>query len=218
MVKNLENFLRIKEPEPKMPEPVKPDVLSEDTKRAQRIPPGQFQTIKWPVLHAGSVPRISLESWRLELFGLVANRVSLSWEELQAQPKVRVFADMHCVTRWSMLDNVWEGVSTRHLAALAGIKADAKYVIAHCSHGFTTNMPLKDFLDDDCLVAWSRNDQPLEPDHGWPLRLMIPKLYAWKSAKWLLGLEFAASDEPGFWEQNGYHNHGDPWTEERFWD
>ena len=201
-----------------MTEPVKPDVLSEDTKRAQRIPPGQFQTIKWPVLHAGSVPRISLESWRLELFGLVANRVSLSWEELQAQPKVRVFADMHCVTRWSMLDNVWEGVSTRHLAGLAGIKADAKYVIAHCSHGFTTNMPLKYFLDDDCLVAWSRNDQPLEPDHGWPLRLMIPKLYAWKSAKWLLGLEFAASDEPGFWEQNGYHNHGDPWTEERFWD
>ena len=136
-------------------------VTSEDTKRPIRIPPGQYQTIKWPVLHAGSVPRINLDRWKLELLGLVEKPVSLNWQELQAQPHVRVFADMHCV---------------------------------------------------------SRNDQPLDPDHGWPLRLMIPKLYAWKSAKWLLGLEFAATDEPGFWEQNGYHNHGDPWTEERFWD
>ena len=193
-------------------------VTSEDTKRPIRIPPGQYQTIKWPVLHAGSVPRINLDRWKLDLLGLVEKPVSLNWQELQAQPHVRVFADMHCVTRWSMLDNVWEGVSTRHLADLAGVKSNAKFVIAHCAHGFTTNMPIADFLGDDCLVAWSRNDEPLDPDHGWPLRLMIPKLYAWKSAKWLLGLEFAATDEPGFWEQNGYHNHGDPWTEERFWD
>ncbi|MFM7592908.1 MAG: molybdopterin-dependent oxidoreductase, partial [Isosphaeraceae bacterium] len=154
----------------------------------------------------------------LQLFGLVEKAVALNWSELQAQPYVKIFADMHCVTRWSMLDNTWEGVSTRHLASLAGIKPEARYVIAHGAHGFTTNMPLADFLDEDCLVAWSRNGEALDPDHGWPLRLVIPKLYAWKSAKWLLGLEFSATDEPGFWEQNGYHNHGDPWTEERFWD
>lgn len=193
-------------------------IISDDTRRGNRIPPGQFQTVKWPVLHAGSVPTIKLERWRLDLFGLVQQRVGLTWDELQAQPHVQVFADMHCVTRWSMLDNTWEGVSTRHLAELAGVKPEAKYVIAHGAHGFTTNMPIGDFLGDDCLVAWSRNGQTLDPDHGWPLRLVIPKLYAWKSAKWLLGLEFVQSDEPGFWEQNGYHNHGDPWTEERFWD
>ncbi|MFM7132310.1 MAG: sulfite oxidase-like oxidoreductase [bacterium] len=195
-----------------------PILVSTDTQRSNRIPPGQFLTQKWPVLHAGSVPRIDLQKWQLQLFGLVEKAVVLNWSELQAQPSVKIFADMHCVTRWSMLDNTWEGVSTRHLASLAGIKPEARYVIAHGAHGFTTNMPLADFLDEDCLVAWSRNGEALDPDHGWPLRLVIPKLYAWKSAKWLLGLEFSATDEPGFWEQNGYHNHGDPWTEERFWD
>lgn len=193
-------------------------VVSDDTKRANRIPPGQFETQKWPVLHAGSVPRIDLNKWKLALFGRVDSPQSLSWQELQAQPHTTVLADMHCVTRWSMLENTWEGVSTRHLARLAGVKADVKFVIAHGEHGFTTNMPIADFLDDDCLVAWSRNGEALSPDHGWPLRLVIPKLYAWKSAKWLVGLEFSTHDEPGFWEQNGYHNHGDPWTEERFWD
>ncbi|MFM7317600.1 MAG: sulfite oxidase-like oxidoreductase [bacterium] len=195
-----------------------PILVSSDTQRSNRIPPGQFLTQKWPVLHAGSVPRIDLQKWQLQLFGLVEKAVALNWSELQAQPYVKIFADMHCVTRWSMLDNTWEGVSTRHLASLAGIKPEARYVIAHGAHGFTTNMPLADFLDEDCLVAWSRNGEALDPDHGWPLRLVIPKLYAWKSAKWLLGLEFSATDERGFWEQNGYHNHGDPWTEERFWD
>lgn len=194
------------------------EILSSDTKRGNRIPPGQFQTQKWPVLHAGSVPRIDLEKWSLKIFGAVDREVTLSWAQLSEQPKVKIFADMHCVTRWSMLDNTWEGVSTLHLASLAGVKPEAKFVIAHGAHGFTTNMPLADFMDDDCLVAWSRNGEELSPDHGWPLRLVIPKLYAWKSAKWLLGLEFVTRDEPGFWEQNGYHNHGDPWTEERFWD
>lgn len=193
-------------------------LTSSDTQRANRIPPGQFQTVKWPVLHAGSVPRIDLQKWQLQLWGQVERPTVLNWTELQAQPHVKIFADMHCVTRWSMLDNTWEGVSTRQLSSLAGVKPEAKYVIAHGAHGFTTNMPLADFLDEDCLVAWSRNGEALDPDHGWPLRLVIPKLYAWKSAKWLIGLEFASTDEPGFWEQNGYHNHGDPWTEERFWD
>ncbi len=193
-------------------------LTSSDTQRANRIPPGQFQTVKWPVLHAGSVPRIDLQKWQLQLWGQVERPTVLNWTELQAQPHVKIFADMHCVTRWSMLDNTWEGVSTRQLSSLAGVKPEAKYVIAHGAHGFTTNMPLADFLDEDCLVAWSRNGEALDPDHGWPLRLVIPKLYAWKSAKWLTGLEFASTDEPGFWEQNGYHNHGDPWTEERFWD
>ena len=198
--------------------PRQPAIISDDTRRPNRIPPGQYLTNTWPVLHAGSVPEIDLAAWRLELFGLVEHRTSLSWPKLQAEPHVRVLADMHCVTRWSMLGNTWEGVSTRHLASLAGVKPEAKFVIAHGEHGFTTNMPLDDFLGDDCLVAWSRNGVPLDPDHGWPLRLVIPKLYAWKSAKWLVGLEFAATDEPGFWEQNGYHNHGDPWTQERYWD
>lgn len=193
-------------------------LTSSDTQRANRIPPGQFQTVKWPVLHAGSVPRIDLQKWQLQLWGQVERPTVLNWTELQAQPHVKIFADMHCVTRWSMLDNTWEGVSTRQLSSLAGVKPEAKYVIAHGAHGFTTNMPLADFLDEDCLVAWSRNGEALDPDHGWPMRLVIPKLYAWKSAKWLTGLEFASTDEPGFWEQNGYHNHGDPWTEERFWD
>lgn len=193
-------------------------IISSDTGRSNRIPPGQFQTQKWPVLHAGGVPRIDLEKWSLTLSGLVDHPQKITWQELQAFPHVKILADMHCVTRWSLLDNTWEGVSTRYLANLAGVQSKARYVIAHGEHGFTTNLPLSDFLDDDCLVAWSRNGEPLSPDHGWPLRLMIPKLYAWKSAKWLVGLEFTEHNEPGFWEQNGYHNHGDPWTEERFWD
>jgi len=195
-----------------------PEIVSSDTKRGNRIPPGQFQTQKWPVLHAGPVPQIHLDQWSLRIFGAVDREITLSWAQLQKQPKVKIFADMHCVTRWSMLDNTWEGISTGHLASLAGIRPEAKFVVAHGAYGFTTNMPLADFMDDDCLVAWSRNGEELSPDHGWPLRLVIPKLYAWKSAKWLMGLEFVARDEPGFWEQNGYHNHGDPWTEERFWD
>lgn len=193
-----------------------PDVISGDTKRSRRIPPGQTQTKKWPVLHAGVVPRVDLKTWRFTLFGLVDQPKSWTWDEFRALPASRVLADMHCVTRWSLLDNLWEGVLVRDVVSHVHIKPEANFVLAHAEHGFTTNLPLEDFLGDDCLFAWRHGGEPLEPDHGWPLRLVVPKLYAWKSAKWVRGIEFLAADQPGFWEQNGYHDRGDPWIEERF--
>ncbi len=193
------------------------DIVSPDTLREQRIPPGQFQTRKWPVLHAGSVPRVDLAQWRLSLFGLVEEPRSWTWDEFRALPSSRVFADMHCVTQWSLLDNLWEGVLVRELMTHVRLKREARFVLVHAEHGFTTNLPLDDFLGDDCLFAWSHNGQPLDPDHGWPLRLVVPRLYAWKSAKWVRGVEFLDHDAPGFWEQNGYHRRGDPWTEQRYW-
>lgn len=194
-------------------------IISPDTRRANRIPPGQSQTTKWPVLDAGGPPHgLDLAKWRLEIDGLVHQPLSLSWEEFEKLPRVQVFADFHCVTRWSRLDNTWEGVSVRHLLELAGgPKPEAQFVVAHCyDHGFTTNLPLADFLSDDALVATHHDGEPLTLEHGWPARLIVPQLYAWKSAKWLGGLELRAADQAGFWERNGYHMHGDPWKEERF--
>ncbi|MDE2507862.1 MAG: sulfite oxidase-like oxidoreductase, partial [Planctomycetota bacterium] len=189
------------------------DIVSDDTLRSVRIPPGQFETKKWPVLHAGSTPRVNLETWSLSFFGLVEAPLSLNWTELRAMPASRVFADMHCVTRWSMLDNTWEGVLVSDLMPRVRPRPEAKFVLVHAEQGWTTNLPLADFLADDALFAWSRNGEELSPDHGRPLRLVVPKLYAWKSAKWVRGIEFLADDQPGFWEQNGYHMRGDPWAE-----
>lgn len=194
-----------------------PEVISPDTLRTQRIPPGQRRTVKWPVLHAGTVPEVDLASWDFRVFGLVESPKRWTWDEFRAMPEHRVRADMHCVTTWSLLDNVWEGVLVNDLMRLVGPRPEARFVVAHCEHGFTTNMPLADFLGEDCLLAWGHNGQALEPDHGWPLRLVVPRLYAWKSAKWIRGVELLEHDRPGFWEQNGYSNHGDPWLEERFW-
>lgn len=195
----------------------KADIVSPDTLRSQRIPPSQVQTRKWPVLHAGSTPRVDLDRWDLKLFGLVEEPRAWSWEEFRSLPSTTVFADMHCVTHWSLLDNVWEGVLVREVMKHVALKPNARFVLVHAEHGFTTNLPLEDFLGDDCLFAWNHNGVALEPDHGWPLRLVVPRLYAWKSAKWVRGVEFLEHDRPGFWEQNGYHNHGDPWIEERYW-
>jgi len=191
-------------------------IVSPDTKRRDRVPPGQHLVKDWPVLHYGSVPRLSAAEWTLRLFGLVASEKKLTTAEFMALPQARVFSDIHCVTTWSRLDNTWDGVSAKAVAGLAGVKPEARFVIAHGAGGFTTNLPLGDFLQDDVLLAVKHDGAPLTAEHGAPVRLVVPRLYFWKSAKWLTGLEFTAEDHPGFWERAGYHNHGDPWTEERY--
>ncbi len=202
------------------PEPgsVAPDVIvSPDTRRANRIPPGQVRTRKWPVLHATTVPAISLEEWRLYVDGLVERPLEFTWTQFQALPRIRVFADFHCVTRWSRLGNLWEGVSVRHLLGLAGVKPAARFVIAGgYDDGWTTNLPLADFEQEDALVVDRHDGEFLDADHGGPARLIVPRLYAWKSAKWLTRITLVEHDRPGTWEELGYHNHGDPWREERY--
>ncbi len=193
-------------------------IISPDTYREERIPPGQSRTVKWPVLDAFGAPSIDMARWKLIVTGLVKHPVAFNWEEFNALPRVKVFADFHCVTRWSRLGNVWEGVSVRHLVELAGgAKPEAKFVLAHgYDGGWTTNLPLEEFLAEDALVATHHDGEPLTLEHGAPARLIVPRLYAWKSAKWLAGIELLSEDQAGFWERNGYHMHGDPWTEERF--
>lgn len=196
-------------------------IISEDTRRDQRLPPGQVLTRKWPVLHAGEVPPFDPATWDFTVFPrpLVTDVKSFSWVEFTALPRVKVFADMHCVTRWSKLDNLWEGVPTRELLKHVAVSPDAKFVMVHAEYGFRTNLPIEDFFADDCLFAFSHNGQPLTPDHGFPVRLVVPRLFAWKSAKWVRGIEFMTDDRPGFWESwahGGYHMRGDPWAEERF--
>lgn len=206
--------------DPLTPADMPPGVLiSPDTRRERRIPHGQARTRKWPVLHYGSVPRVPTETWRLEVTGLVERPLLFSWNEFRALPRVKVFADFHCVTRWSRLGNVWEGVSTREIMNRAGVKPDARFALPlGCDGGWTTNLPLEYFLAEDALFADTHDGRPLDPDHGGPVRLIVPQLYAWKSAKWVKGVELAANDKSGYWEQGGYHDRGDPWTEERFRD
>ncbi len=202
------------------PDGLPPDVVvSPDARRALRIPPGQSRTRKWPVLDASGPPVIDLAEWRFRIAGLVGKEVQWTWEEFQDLPRVRVFADFHCVTRWSRLGNLWEGISTRELASRAGEPDPAaRYVMAYgYDRGWTTNLPLEDFLAEDALVAFLHDGEAIPLEHGGPARLIVPRLYAWKSAKWIAGVRFMAEDRPGFWEANGYHMHGDPWQEERFW-
>jgi DMSO/TMAO reductase YedYZ molybdopterin-dependent catalytic subunit len=192
-------------------------IVSSDTKRAERLPPNQARTKKWPVLDAQGPPRIDLDTWTLGISGLVKSELSFDWKEFRALPRVRVFADMHCVTRWSRLGNVWEGVATREILRGAEALAEARFVVAHgYDHGFTTNLPLDAFASEDALLADTHDGQPISLEHGGPLRLVVPRLYAWKSAKWLKRIELVSEDEPGFWERAGYHDVGDPWKEERF--
>lgn len=188
-------------------------IISTDTYRENRIPAGQSRTRKWPVLHATVVPKISLETWKLEIGGLVENPLTFNWNEFQQLPRTQVFADFHCVTRWSRLGNLWEGVSAREIMERARVLPEANFVIATgYDDGWTTNLPLKDFQSNDVLLCDQHDQKPLTADHGGPLRLIIPLLYAWKSAKWLTKIEFIAADSPGYWERCGYHNHGDPWV------
>jgi DMSO/TMAO reductase YedYZ molybdopterin-dependent catalytic subunit len=182
-----------------------------------RVPPGQFVTEKFPVLHYGSVPQYpNLRNWDFRVFGLVEQPIRLSWDELMRLPRVTQTVDIHCVTRWSKLDSTWTGVPWREVMKLIEVKPEATHVMAHCEHGFTANVGLEVLDDDDTMLAFEYDGKPLEPDHGYPLRLLVPKKYFWKSAKWLRGIEFMAGDRPGFWERNGYHMEGDPWREERF--
>jgi DMSO/TMAO reductase YedYZ molybdopterin-dependent catalytic subunit len=159
-----------------------------------------------------------MDQWRFSVGGLVRQPVSWNWSEFSALPRVTVLSDFHCVTRWSRLDNLWEGVSTREIVERAGgLLPEAKFVLVHAyDSGWTTNLPVEDFLSEDALVALTHDGEPLSLEHGGPARLVIPRLYAWKSAKWVAAIEFLAEDRPGFWERNGYHRHGDPWKEERF--
>ena len=183
----------------------------------QRVPPGQFTTEKFPVLHYGSVPIYpNLNEWDLRIFGLVEAPLRFTWEDLMMQPRRTQTVDIHCVTRWSKLDTTWTGIPWRDLLKQVQVKPEATHVMAHCEHGFTANIGLDVLDDDDTMLAFEYGGNPLEPDHGYPLRLLVPKKYFWKSAKWLRGIEFMAGDRPGFWERNGYHMEGDPWREERF--
>ncbi len=201
------------------PDGLPPDVIvSPDARRSQRVPPGQSRTLKWPVLDASGPPEISLDRWKFSISGRVARPVEWNWEEFQKLPCVKVFSDFHCVTRWSRLGNLWEGVATRALIEQAGgALPDARFVLAHgYDGGWTTNMPLEAFLSEDALVAFLHDGEPIPTEHGGPARLIVPRLYAWKSAKWVAGVELLDRDLAGFWERNGYHMHGDPWTEERY--
>ncbi len=182
-----------------------------------RVPPGQRVVRDWPVLHAGEVPRIDLSRWRLRLFGLVEQPTTLTWEQFQELPRVEVMSDIHCVTRWSRLDNRWEGVAFSELARLVRPLPQARYVMVHAEQGFTTNLAVEDLLREGVLLADRHDGKPLSAEHGWPLRLVVPHLYFWKSAKWVNGLEWMDENRPGFWEQLGYHMRGDPWKEERYW-
>lgn len=182
---------------------------------SKRLPPGQVLTVKWPVLTYGETPRLDLQEWRFRLFGLVERERSLTWDDFMALPRVERTSDIHCVTRWSRLDNHWEGIAAKALIELARPLPQARFVMAHGYGDYTTNLSLEVLLDDDVLFATRHNGAPLEADHGGPLRLVVPRLYFWKSAKWVNGLEFMESDRAGLWERNGYHMHGDPWREER---
>jgi len=184
--------------------------------RRERIPPGQYLTEKWPVLTYGPVPRVDLGSWRLRLTGAVDAEKSFTWKEFQSLPRVAVTADFHCVTRFSTLDNQWGGVATRDILGGVAVRPEASHVLVHCAGGYTTNLPLEDFLVPEALLADRWGDAPLPVDHGGPLRLVVPHLYAWKSAKWVTGIELLDHDHRGFWEENGYHTYGDPWREQRF--
>jgi DMSO/TMAO reductase YedYZ molybdopterin-dependent catalytic subunit len=183
---------------------------------AARIPPGQRLVKGWPVLQYGPIPRFDESTWDFKVTGLVDRPFTVTYSELKAMGPHRVQADMHCVTGWSTLDNEWEGVPFRILAERAGPKPEAAWVVTHCDYGYTSNLSLRAMMDDDVLVAWGHGGEPLAPEHGYPLRLVVPKRYAWKSAKWLRGLEFTARNERGFWEVRGYHTHADPWREERY--
>lgn len=193
-------------------------IISPDTRRENRIPPRQSRTLKWPVLDASGAPSIDLERWRFSIAGLVEKPISWTWSEFQALPKVKVWADFHCVTRWSRLGNLWEGVAAKTLIDQAGgLRPEAKFALVRGhDNDWTTNLPVEYLLAVDALVALTHDGEPLSIEHGGPARLIVPRLYAWKSAKWVAGIEFRETDEAGFWEENGYHMRGDPWKEERF--
>jgi len=181
-----------------------------------RLPPGQYFTDKWPVLHAGDVPKVDLATWTLTISGEVEEPLSLTYEQLTALPATEVTTDIHCVTRWSRFDAQFKGVHWSEIAKRCKPKPNARFAIAHAEQGFTANVPLGAIEDEHALVVYEADGEPLTPDHGWPVRLLVPSKYLWKSAKWLTGIELSASDKPGFWERYGYHNDADYWQEQRY--
>ncbi len=182
-----------------------------------RLPPGQYLTDRFPVLHVGDVPTYAPGEWSLTVGGLVDNPFTLSFEELTALPSVTLTTDIHCVTKWSRFDTVWRGVKLKDLLDRAGLSPDATHVMGHAEYGYTANLPLEDALRDESMVVWEYEGEPIEPIHGGPVRLLVPNLYFWKSPKWLRGIEVMNGDKPGFWERNGYHMYGDPFLEQRHW-
>ncbi|GGG84094.1 sulfite oxidase-like oxidoreductase [Paenibacillus radicis (ex Gao et al. 2016)] len=183
---------------------------------AHRIPPGQTITERFPILHEGDVPKYDLSTWTLRVFGEVAEERTFTFDDLMALPQTKQVNDIHCVTRWSKLDTEWEGIRFIDLLPLLGVHADAKYVMIHADENYDTNLPLEDLLLDNVMLAHRFDGEPLTDKHGWPLRLVVPHLYFWKSAKWIRGIEFMKEDRPGFWERNGFHNYADPFREQRF--
>jgi DMSO/TMAO reductase YedYZ molybdopterin-dependent catalytic subunit len=183
---------------------------------ADRVPPGQVVTERFPILHEGEVPKYDMSTWSLRVFGEVTEEKTFSYEELLALPRTQIVCDIHCVTRWSKLDTVWEGILFRDFLKLINVKPEGKYVMLHADNEYETNVPLEDLMGDQILLAMSYDGKPLTPKHGWPLRLVVPHLYFWKSAKWIQGIEFMKEDREGFWERNGFHHVADPFEEQRF--
>ena len=190
--------------------PVRPDL------REPRLPPGQRLVENWPVLTYGGTPFVDKSTWEFRIFGLVEEEKRLNWEEFMALPQTKLRSDIHCVTTWSKYDNDWEGVRFRDVMALVKVLPEAKHVMFHSYGGYTTNVSIEELLDDDVLFAHTHNGEEISREHGGPLRGVVPKLYFWKSAKWVRAIEFLGEERPGFWEMYGYHIHGDPWTEERY--
>ena len=183
---------------------------------ASRLPPGQKAVEGWPVLTYGDIPLIDLSTWRFVVTGLVEEEITFTWEQFMALPQVTSVSDAHCVTHWSRFDNRWQGVAFEELMKRVRPKPEARFVMVHCYGGYTTNVPLDDLMRDGVLFAHTHDGKPLQPEHGGPLRLVVPHLYFWKSAKWVRGLVFVEQERPGFWEMYGYHIRGDPWREERY--
>lgn len=183
----------------------------------KKLPPGQSEVIEWPVLTYGPTPHVKTTEWSLKIDGEVTSPITLDWETFLKLPHTKKITDIHCVTRWSRLGMPWEGIALDDLIeAAGGLTDNAKFVIATCDGGYTTNLPIADVLNGQALVAFKAHDQPLPAEHGGPARLFVSHLYFWKSAKWVRQLTFTAEDHPGFWERNGYHNYGDPWREQRY--
>ena len=183
---------------------------------ARHLPPGQREVKDWPVLDIGLRPLVDRADWTLTIDGLVANPIAWRWNDYASQPQATDVSDIHCVTSWSRFDNNWRGVGARHLLSVVQPLPEARHIIFHAHDGYTTNLRLAAFDDDDVLLACEHDGAPIPPEHGGPVRVVVPKLYFWKSAKWVSRLEFTADDRPGFWEVRGYHNNGDPWTEQRY--
>lgn len=191
------------------------DALAAKGIAAERLPPGQYSTDRFPVLHVGDVPEYAPGEWNLTINGLVDNPFTIDLDELKAMPSVTLTFDIHCVTKWSKFDTSWTGVPVRDLLARAGVQKRAKFVMEHAEFGYTTNLPLADITTDQAIVAYAYEGEAIEAIHGGPVRIVVPHLYFWKSAKWVRSLELCDADRPGFWERNGYHMYGDPFKEQR---